>query len=565
MLATRQGAFPSIWHVLLFLLAMLTTALLADAASATPTILDTSEYIRLHNDVIPSDDTSKKSNQTILAYITPWNSKGLSMADDFAAKIDMISPVWYTILVSSSSSSGEDQKATYRLSGGPPGKVEQQWLKRKLQQDSRVKIVPRFYLDNWAQKDYANLLSNPNNWQNLAKVITDEVGKRQYDGVVFESAATHLLFEPIQTLSSSLLKTSSSSGARKSLTVVLPPLRTKYSLGGQKVDRVQESQNRMIVQSIPQLAQVVDYFSIMTYDMSSAGGRVSGISGKDFPKDSPLRGAKRGSLRQPGPNTSAKWVEENLGLIEEASRKAAQAKLVKTKKEFEKERESQEMEGDGEMEKLKDPSNPFLYDDFSATDEELNEDKVADADAEKKEEEEKEEVEVEVDELALIRGKLLMGMPMYGYRYPIFWIDKSTGQGVPVPSPSDPFEARELLSRSRPSSKTAVLPFLRGPGEALTMASIIDILTDNDGVMVDPKQDHGEGWFDYTETVTKDTLTGKQSYGVKVGDDIYWRLYLPLPSTTKSRLGAMEGREELQVGVSLWELGQASPLLLSDL
>ncbi|SPO29953.1 uncharacterized protein UTRI_06259_B [Ustilago trichophora] len=541
---------------------MLVTALLADAASATPTILDTSEYIRLHNDVISSDDTSKKSNQTILAYITPWNPKGLSMADDYAAKIDMISPVWYTILVSSSSSSGEDQETSYRLSGGPPGKVEEQWLKRKLQQDSRVKIVPRFYLDNWAQKDYANLLSNPNNWQSLAKVITDEVVKRQYDGVVFESAATHLLFEPIQALSSSLLKISSSSRARKSLTVVLPPLRTKYSLGDQKVDRVQESQNRMIVQSIPQLAQVVDYFSIMTYDMSSAGGRISGISGKEFPKDSPLRGAKKGSLRQPGPNTSAKWIEENLGLIEEASRKAAQAKLVKTKKEFEKERESQEMEGDGEMEKLKDPSNPFLYDDFSAIDENLNEDEVADVDAEKKEEKEE---QVEVDELALIQGKLLMGMPMYGYRYPIFWIDKSTGQGVPIPSPSDPFEARELLSRSRPSSQTAILPFLRGPGEPLTMTFIISILTDNDGIIVDPKQHHGEGWFDYTETITKETLKDHQTHGVKIGDQIYWRLYLPLPSTTKSRLTAIKPKQELKVGVSLWELGQASRMLLNDL
>lgn len=505
---------------------LLLLALLSAAACAIE-VIETDEYIRLHNS---SPSPTRLSNRTTLAYITPWNSKGPSILDSYSEKIDMVSPVWYTILVSPSTSpSTRNQdvvEAEYVLSGGP----DEEWLKRK---QGGVKIVPRFYLDNWKQEDYANLLSSEVNWMKLADLIVDEVEKRAYDGVVFESAATHLLYEPIRVLSTALKST------QRSLTLVLPPLRTKYSLGGQKLDGVQKSQNRMIVQSIPQLAQVVDFFSVMTYDMSSAMGRVSSVSGKDFPKDSPLRGAKRGDLRQPGPNTSPTWVRENLALIEEAVRKAYEAKVDRLKK------GDSEEEGDEEVERLKDPSNPFAFSDFSA-------------------ESTYEETAEESDPLALIRGKLLMGMPMYGYRYPLFWIDKSTGQGVPVPPPTTPSEAKQLYARSSPSD---LLPFLRGPGEALTMDAIVQVLTDNDGVIVDPEEDDGEGWFDYAETVTKESLEGKKGQGVKEGDEIYWRLYLPLPSSTRARLKALEeeGEGGLQAGLSLWELGQASPLLLNDL
>ncbi|SJX65715.1 uncharacterized protein SRS1_10043 [Sporisorium reilianum f. sp. reilianum] len=529
------------WRTLLYLSTIL-SVLSAAIVSASPTaaVYDTDEYIRIQPEL--DAVTEKRSNRTVLAYITPWNTEGTSMVDAFQDKVDMVSPVWYTVLVSPTSASGDGEEATYVLSGGPPTDADEQWLKRK--QQEQLRIVPRFYLDGWQQSDYAALLSTSSNWRRLADVITAEVAKRKYDGIVLESAATHLLFEPIQTLSASLKP--------KTLTVVLPPLRTAHSLGGAKLDRMQQSQNAMIAQSIPQLAQVVDYFSIMTYDMSSAGGRVSSVSGRDFPKESPLRGAKKGSLRQPGPNTSAQWIGENIKLIQEAVRAAARAKAIKAQKQAAAAEESE----DEEVERLKDPSNPFAYDDFSAQ-EELNEDEV---EAEQKSAEQ----EGELDELALIRGKLLMGMPMYGYRYPLFWVDKSTGQGVPVPPPTDPYEAKELHSRSDPASASALLPFLRAPGEAVTMHTIVSLLSDHDGVILDTKQD-GEGYFDYTETVTQETLHGREAHGVKPGDQVYWRMYVPLPSTTQARLEALDDNDEVQAGVSLWELGQASSLLLHAL
>ncbi|ETS64392.1 hypothetical protein PaG_01245 [Moesziomyces aphidis] len=499
---------------------------LVGAVAASMQTIDADEYIRLHN--APPTTSKDSSNRTVLAYITPWNSEGAAMVDAHAHKIDLVSPVWYTVLVAPTNSTTPD--ATYILSGGPPGKTEETWLAERLYQPwPRPRIVPRFYLDGWQQKDYADLLSAPSNWHRLAELIATEVHTRNYGGVVFESAATHLLFEPISTLNSALKRED------KSLTVVMQPVRTPYSIGA-KVDRMQDSQNRMIVQSIPQLAAVVDFFSIMTYDMSSASGRISSFEGKDFADDSPLRGAKRGSLRQPGPNTSPRWIKQNVDLVLTATRTAFKASLNPKNDDADEEERTEA--------RLKDPSNPFLYSDFAAT-EELIEDE-------------------ERDELAAVRGKLLMGMPMYGYRYPLFWID-STGQGVPVPPPSTPREAEHLHERSAPSASNRVVPFLRGPGEAVTMQGIIDTISDHTGVIVNPDQTHAEGWFDYTQIITKhDAIPG-----AKEGDHLYWRLYLPLPHSTRARTNALKELEDanpgLSLGVSLWELGQASPLLLNPL
>nr|CDI56115.1 putative protein [Melanopsichium pennsylvanicum 4] len=352
----RTSSIPTLCLSLICLLAILATTTTVTASTSIE-IIDTDDYIRLHLSPPFGIHTSKTSNRTVLAYITPWNTKGLEMVDKFHDKIDMVSPVWYTILVQPSSlSTGntERQEATYILSGGPPDKSAERWLERKSAKSS-LQITPRFYLDNWQQSDYANLLSNPLNWQSLSYLITQEVEKWDHDGVVFESAATHLLFEPLQTLSTSLKALPHKQG-KKTLTVVLPPLRTKYSLGGQKLDSTQLSQNRMIVQSIPQMAQVVDFFSIMTYDMSSAGGRVSNLSGKDFPKDSPIRGAKVGSLRHPGPNTSPYWIGENIKLIEEATVTQVKSKLARSKREMKQKLKRKQREEEDELLRMKDPT-----------------------------------------------------------------------------------------------------------------------------------------------------------------------------------------------------------------
>ena len=86
-----------------------------------------------------------------------------------------------------------------------------------------------------------------------------------------------------------------------------------------------------------------------------------------------------------------------------------------------------------------------------------------------------------------------------------------------------------------------------------------------DGIIVNPDQTHAEGWFDYTQIITKhDNIPG-----AKEGDQLYWRLYLPLPHTTQARIDALKELEDdnpgLNLGISLWELGQASPLLLNPL
>lgn len=477
----------------------------------------------------------------VLGYVTPWNPSGQQLVSDFRSKFDLVAPVWYTVLVSKPTSAAHK----YKLSGGPPAPIDIDWahdLQNPAEDDddgsAKVKVVPRFQLDAWTQNDFADLLSNQTLWTALADVVVAEVEERGYDGVVFESAATYLLFEPVRELSERL------HGLNKTLVVVLPPIRTAHSLTSTsngakrkptKPSKTEEAQNRMILQSLPQLATVVDWFSIMTYDMSSAGGRTSGLTGADFPDHSPLRQAKRDNLRQPGPNTSPTWIAENL----EAVLKAA-AEPVPGSEKVGKHKQSMFGETSGEMQDMfgLDASNPFNYDEFSASEDKVVLEKTADA-----------------------RAKFLMGMPMYGYQYPVFFIDRTTGQGV------DRVPARTKMQAQKAEQDRSALPFLRGPGEALTMTAITNLLKTHKQAHLTHDTLSMESWFDYTEKLPLDVPEDRQQYGVRPGDEIYWRVYIPTRTSMRKRLEALTSADDAQrqAGVSLWEVGQASETLLVDL
>ncbi len=133
----RHGDRCSMLLTALLCLCATLASLASVAASTTAAVYETDEYIRIQPEL--SGITEKRSGRTVLAYITPWNPKGAEMVDEYADKIDMVSPVWYTILVSRDSIAKSSQHvngadASYVLSGGPPSKAEEAWLERKQQQ-----------------------------------------------------------------------------------------------------------------------------------------------------------------------------------------------------------------------------------------------------------------------------------------------------------------------------------------------------------------------------------------------------------------------------------------------
>lgn len=261
---------------------------------------------------------------------------------------------------------------------------------------------------------------------------------------------------------------------------------------------------------------------------------MSGMTGADFPDHSPLRQAKRENLRQPGPNTSPTWITENL----EAAVTAAAEPAPDMEQPEGRHKQSIFGEVSEEMQDMfgLDGSNPLNYDDFSAGDAE--ESKAAPGTI----------------------AKFLMGMPMYGYQYPLFFIDRNTGQGV------ERSPARTKAQAEKAQEDRSAVPFLRGPGEALTMAAVNDLLVKHPHARLTHDAASAESWFDYRERLPLDLPENRQQYGVRPGDEIYWRVYMPTRTSMAQRLLALTSSDaHSRAGVSLWEVGQASEMLLVDL
>lgn len=446
----------------------------------------------------------RHADLTVLGYVTPWNPAGNQLVEQYRAKFDIVSPVWYTVHADETKS---DQP--YEVRGGPPRDEDADWYRRLQQPDGApgddndgaeaaplkpLLVAPRFILDGWAQDDYHRLVFNETRWHLLSDAITAVVHAMSYDGVVFESGATYALAPALAPLSAALR------GAARVLVVVMQPVRTPGerfdALAGNQAQMV-EALNDVILQSLPQLALVADFFSVMTYDMTGPGGR--DISPRGVAPGSKIaQAAAQGNVREPGPNTSADWVRENLVAFLEASDPSAVAN-----------------------------NDPFF--DFRP-------------------------------EAHQVARKFLMGQPLYGYKYPVFYADKTTGKVV-QPTPVDPAPEHALMTgvaapKPRHRVPDGATPILRAGGEPITAREIRALLDEHNPEVV-RLEPEGEYYFDYDSSKT---------------DQGHVRVFLP----TQESLGHVLDRiwdvvdDDLQysfggAGVALWEVGQSSEELLASL
>ncbi|KUI70899.1 Chitinase domain-containing protein 1 [Cytospora mali] len=405
-------------------------------------------------------------NLPVLGYVTPWNSRGKGLVEEYRQKFDIVSPVWYT--VHANEAHGED---LYTVRGGPPSEEDEAWY-RRLQQplgtegpSKPLQITPRFFLDGWKPEDYQGLVLNQTRWQMLSDAVMGVVTKMSYDGIVFESGASYALGPPLTAVSGAL------HAEGKILILVMPPIR-------KPIDEMTASHNALITDPVAGLSHYIDYFSIMTYDMSGPGGQeIHNATG--LPENSSVRKAiAQGQVRQPGPNTSGDWVRENLVIYVEASHADT-------------------------MDQLQYPSR-FKQESLWAS------------------------------------RKFLMGMPLYGYKYPVLFIDRKTGnvaQQIPQDTGSD-----------------APLPILTGAGEPVTTVEILNSLKKADSRIL--KTDEGEYFFDVE----------------KAPGEGHWRVYLPTSEGISHVLDTIQDvvDDELMytfggAGVALWEVGQSSGELLAAL
>ncbi|XP_058777617.1 uncharacterized protein LOC131651909 [Vicia villosa] len=234
-----------------------------------------------------SENTSiRHYTYPVLGYITPWNSLGYEMAKKFNSKFTHLSPVWYDL---------KSQQSSLVLEGRH--NADRGWIS-ELRKSGEALILPRVVLEASPQ----DLLRKKKLRNKAIDLIVTECKEMGYDGVVLESwsrwAAYGILHDPImRNLALQFVK---------QLGDALHSISSE-KVGGQKLQLVYvigppSSQNLQAHDFGPKdletLSEVVDGFSLMTYDFSNP--------------------------HKPGPNAPLEWIQIILQILLGASANRAQ-------------------------------------------------------------------------------------------------------------------------------------------------------------------------------------------------------------------------------------------------
>ncbi|XP_042225616.1 chitinase domain-containing protein 1-like isoform X2 [Homarus americanus] len=204
-------------------------------------------------------------NDMTLAYVTPWNNHGYDVAKFLGGKFTHISPVWLQL-----KHHGGDTFIT------GDHDIDQGWLKevRKAGKSVNVKIVPRILFDGWQAHDFRELFDSEIQRSKLANDIISMIRMHHLDGIVLEiwsQMPTRELLENLPNFVRELAVKIRNAGY--TFILVIPP--AVYQ---------RNSPGSFLGQHFRALVDVVDAFSLMTYDFSS--------------------------FQNPGPNGPVWWVRD---------------------------------------------------------------------------------------------------------------------------------------------------------------------------------------------------------------------------------------------------------------
>ncbi|XP_062949578.1 chitinase domain-containing protein 1 isoform X2 [Cynocephalus volans] len=178
----------------------------------------------------------------VLGYITPWNSHGYDIAKVFGSKFTQISPVWLQLK--------RRGREMFEVTGLHD--VDQGWMRAVRKHAKGLHVVPRLLFEDWTYDDFRNVLDSEDEIEELSKTVVQVAKNHHFDGFVVE-------------VWSQLL-------SQKHATDQLGMFTHK---------------------EFEQLAPVLDGFSLMTYDYSTA--------------------------QQPGPNAPLSWVRACVQVLDPKS------------------------------------------------------------------------------------------------------------------------------------------------------------------------------------------------------------------------------------------------------
>ncbi|KAI8615371.1 glycoside hydrolase superfamily [Chytriomyces sp. MP71] len=150
---------------------------------------DASDILDKHDKVVNKRLHSRNvdSWHPTIGFVAPWNKEqGYNTAKNFRGKFTHLAPVWYSI------HPDLNDVRKYKLFGHD--EVDQDWLKEvrePVAQDNDAqpfvpKIVPRFMMEGFTNKDASLLATTLDHNQAIAKLIVDECQKYKYDGFVLD-------------------------------------------------------------------------------------------------------------------------------------------------------------------------------------------------------------------------------------------------------------------------------------------------------------------------------------------------------------------------------------------
>jgi chitinase domain-containing protein 1 len=437
-------------------------------------------------------------DRVVLGYITPWHPKGVTLAEEYRGKFDMISPTWHTADVTHTGG-----KTFYSVGGAPPGQAEIDWMRRMQntakdgngQELPKVKILPRYVLDQFTPQDLVELLTDDKHMRSMTRSIIESVDEHGYDGVVFECAAVWAIDKLIAMIAAEVRNRG------LMIVTVIPALRQ---------DKDAEQARNITMGAMASLSPMVDHVMVMTYDHAGPTGRhyEDVFNVNELPTDSPLRQA---GVRVPGPNTPLEYLTTN----------------------------AEQLSAGLEM-----PSDEFV---------------------------------MQATQIRSVASKMLLGLPLYGYTYPVGWFDQqsSSQQSVARIPPSSPVASKDNDTEAQTASRekalkreketSSVIPVLRFPGEPFKDADLADVLQEKK-VLVRLDESSQEQYIDYVAKLPptqQPNITEEERERLKQPAASYYRAYFPSAHTMKKRLQTIQDFPEM--GVSIWELGMASRWLLDEL
>lgn len=218
----------------------------------------------------------KSFNQTVLGYVTPWNSHGYDIAKQFAKKFNIISPVWLQIK--------RLKYKSYEFTGAHD--IDKGWMMEvKKKSDDIIEFLPRILFEKLSPDDLHALFNNEEEMNALIKMLVDNANKHDFSGYVLEIYLqlhghskvdiSHLVSDLAEALHEN---------HNKKLILVIPPVTVKDGDGD-----LESNSHKFIFNSndFDSLKDVVDGFSLMTYDHASHTNMV-------------------------GPNAPYNWIRQNV-------------------------------------------------------------------------------------------------------------------------------------------------------------------------------------------------------------------------------------------------------------